>query len=134
MGCELMWKIYTSDWQKWPSEIRMALRALIPAEESEDSGMLHNIHRIENEGIGHKTFMLVDEHGTIAGWSMATWDGEYNEYDIMLYVRRSERRMGYGRKLFNRAKGWVNRQGKPFFFFPDPVNKAFFMKVAPEKF
>lgn len=126
-------RIHTSDWKGWAKEIRQVLRALIPANESEDSGLLHNIHRVENEGLEHKSFVLFED-SSIAGHALATWDAEYKEFDIMLYVRRTARRKGYGTRLFNAARDWVKEQGKPYFFFADPVNTPFFKTVDPGMF
>lgn len=124
-----MTTIRQGNWNSWPIEVRKVLRSLTWRG---DSGLLAQIHKAEGDW-EHKTFVLFESGKPIA-WAMACWDQQFAEFDIMLYVRRDRRRMGYGTRLFNKARTWVKGKGVPYFFFPEPTNMPFFKKVAPEKF
>ena len=125
-----MIRISQRDYRKWPVEIRTKLRNLTLRE---DSGLLANVHKINTYGLDHKSFVMF-EHGEVIAWALATKDEDFNEYDIMLYVRRDRRYNGYGRRLFSRARYWVAKQGRRYYFFDEPTTRTFFKKVAPEKF
>lgn len=118
-------KIRQRNFQDWPKNIQRRLRALTFREVS---GMRDAIY--DSAHTDHKTFVLFENEEPVA-WAFAIYDHMFAEYDIMLYTRRDRRRMGYGRRLFNRAQKWVEVvRGMPIAFYPDECNRKFFKKVA----
>jgi len=77
----------------------------------------------------HKVFVLFEDERPVA-WALAVWWRRQQEYDIQLYVKRSHRRQGYGRRVFNRAVKWVKEGDCKFTYFPNPDNDEFFKKVT----
>ncbi len=61
-------------------------------------------------------------------WTMVyKWNGNKSqEYEIGVYVRKSHRKKGIGKQLFNNAKQFLKEQypRKPVFIYPEPFTKA----------
>lgn len=54
------------------------------------------------------------------------------EFEVMLYIRRSHRRRGIGRRLYKTAMRWWKKNGKnkKTSIYPDPENRGFFRKIG----
>jgi GNAT superfamily N-acetyltransferase len=89
----------------------------------------------DSHPVDHKVFVLYEGRGIVA-WALAVEDPFNREYDLMFYTRRDKRKLGYGRRLYRKARAWAITRGHkkayPYAFFPESTNLGFFQKVDPE--
>lgn len=126
-------KIRQGDLHKFSQRDQRSLSNLTIADES---GMREHMAIINRDGdIDHKVFVLYEGRGIVA-WALAVEDPFNREYDLMFYTRRDKRNLGYGRRLYRKARAWAILRGKgkafQYAFFPEPTNVGFFKKVDPE--
>ena len=72
---------------------------------------------------------ILDEEKLI-GWSLLFHNSNNgNKFYCQFYIRKDERRKGYGRQLFIANTKYVRRLNKSFSVTPDKSNREFFKKV-----
>lgn len=121
-------KIRQRDFYKWPAEVQRVLWKL--TFNQGPSGLRDTLRDIkgdieDGEERGHKTFVLFEDDIPVS-WALAAWDGR-DTWDLMLYTRMDRRRMGYGRRVYQKAMDWL--EGEDYFIFPDGYNTGFFNRV-----
>ena len=87
-----------------------------------DNAVLSRRKQIEDIPV----LLLIDDNDVIVGWS-AVFRGLSGKFTIMLNVRRSERRKGYGTVLLNNMKAFCDSKGYQWTVCPwDPKSREFF--------
>ncbi|KKL67802.1 hypothetical protein LCGC14_2131330 [marine sediment metagenome] len=99
-----------------------------------DNGSMQDTLRDERSGrTGSKGIVhYILDGEKLIGWSLL-YDDAYgkNKSDLYchFYIRKSERRKGYGSQLFYANIKYTRRLGKTFRTTPDKNNRKFFKKV-----
>lgn len=109
-------------YSEWPGHIRRRLTALTLREQSGMRIVVRDRRRTP-------TFVLFEGKNPVA-WALVEWDGYDRVYNIMLYVRRDKRRLGYGKQLYTEAKKWVKVTGETHYVYPDAENYRFFQEMG----
>lgn len=80
---------------------------------SEMRETLKNLQYVKNEksenpvyAFPYEKIWMIYKNGKMIGWSIAHYGN-----NIMLYVKTTERRKGYGKKLYNYAKNYLSKKG-----------------------
>lgn len=124
-------KIRQGPLSHWSPEVKQMLYRLTIREESGMVKWLQDIERWGDGAVDYKIFALFEDERVVA-WSIAAFDQRNDEYDLHVYTRHDRRRLGYGRRLFDRAKKWVKSRDGEYLFFPEPSNADFFGAVDPD--
>lgn len=114
------------EFRNWPGGVRRKLMGLTLRE---FSGMRQAIQC--NSAL--LTWVLFEGKNPVA-WSLVEYDTIDKKHNIMIYVRRDRRRLGYGRRVFTAAKRWVTGHGSDYFIYPDPQNHAFFKSMGERQY
>ena len=94
------------------------------------SGMRNTIWEIVRGKIRQHDIVYVSTpEGLIVGWALVSLSYD-RFYDSMYYVRKSHRKMGYGRVLFREVMKIVEGYGGKFYVYPSDTNNGFFRKMG----
>jgi GNAT superfamily N-acetyltransferase len=112
----------------WPGKIRLVLYHL-----SHKDDVLRTLIAEEPE-ILHTWVAFNGADGLILGWSVcyphAVCFNSNPQNDIMLYVRRNQRRKGIGTRLYKAAYRFAKKKKKKIAVFPhDDTSYGFFNKM-----
>lgn len=114
------------NWWRLDNELQRRLRGLTRKKESGIRDILRDIE--EGKVKSHKVFILFENEVPVS-WVLTCYNDYSNEYELMVYTKRSHRRRGYGRKLIQKARYWINKQNKGVCFYPDSDSEKFWLSM-----
>jgi len=97
-----------------------------------DEGIMQDTLRYERSGSGGLKKGIVHyilDGERLIGWSLLFYDNNDDGWHCHIYIRKSERRKGYGSQLFLACTKYTRRLNKTFRTSSGSDNKEFFKKV-----